>query len=195
MIKRILFCSIFLALLGSTLVGAESSKKSEPKLPAENGMLEQEKTESETPTVASSPQQNYEIPWSSLNGGGGLNQSSANYKMKGSVGQSGIGAAAGTNYEVGLGYWYGTKSCLAKPGDANASNTYTLGDAIAIVNYIFNKPGCSPQPTCWLSNLLCRGDWNRDGMVQLSDAIRGVNYIFDKPNGPWNALSVGVCCL
>ena len=85
--------------------------------------------------------------------------------------------------------------CTGKAGDANASGTYTLGDVISIVNYIFNKPGCAPQPQCWLSSLLCRGDWNGSGTVSLSDVIQAVNYIFNKPNGPWNALPVGVCCL
>ena len=79
-------------------------------------------------------------------------------------------------------------------GDANASNTYTLGDGIAIVNYIFNKVGCVPLPTCWLSGLLCRGDWDGSGTVTLGDAIRCVNYVFNKIGGPWNAVPIGVCC-
>jgi len=87
------------------------------------------------------------------------------------------------------------KECIALPGDANASGTYTLADVIAIVNYIFNKPGCTPMPLCWLSGLLCRGDWNGSGTVSLVDVIQAVNYIFNKPGGPWNALSSGVCCL
>ncbi len=85
--------------------------------------------------------------------------------------------------------------CIARPGDANASGTYTLADVIATVNYIFNKPGCTPQPLCWLSGLLCRGDWNGSGTVSLVDVIQAVNYIFNKPGGPWNAVPVGVCCL
>jgi subtilisin family serine protease len=83
----------------------------------------------------------------------------------------------------------------AKPGDANASSTYSLADIIAAVNYLFNKPGCSPQPLCWLSNLLCRGDWDGNGGVSLTDVIRGVNYLFNKPGGPWYALPSGVCCI
>jgi len=88
-----------------------------------------------------------------------------------------------------------TTPCLAKPGDANASDTYTLADAIAIVNYVFTKPGCLPLPTCWLNGLLCRGDWNGSGTVTLGDAIRAVNFIFNKPGGPWNAIPIGECCL
>src|SRR3990172_2918200 len=83
-------------------------------------------------------------------------------------------------------------SGLQMPGDANASGSWTLADAIAIVNYIFNKPGCSPTPLCWLSGLLCRGDWDGTGTVTLGDAIRGVNFIFK--GGIWYPLDSGVCC-
>lgn len=86
----------------------------------------------------------------------------------------------------------------AKPGDANASGTYSLADIIAAVNYIFNKPGfpaCgSNSAICWLSDLLCRGNWNGDSDVTLADVIRGVNYLFNKPGGPWNPVPVGACC-
>ena len=85
-------------------------------------------------------------------------------------------------------------ACVAKPGDANASNTITLADAIAIVNYIFSKPGCNPVPLCWLSGLLCRGDVNGNLTVTLGDAIYLVNYIFNIPGGPWTPLPSGTCC-
>ncbi len=81
------------------------------------------------------------------------------------------------------------------PGDANASGNYTLADVIAIVNYVFNKPGCTPQPLCWLSNLLCRGDWNATGNITLSDVIQAVNYVFSKPGGPWDPVSSDICCI
>ena len=89
---------------------------------------------------------------------------------------------------------YVESACLARPGDANASNTYTLGDIIAMVNYIFNKPGCTPTPLCWLTSLLCRGDWNGSNTVTLGDVIQGVNFIFNKPGGPWAPVPTGVCC-
>jgi len=79
-------------------------------------------------------------------------------------------------------------------GDANAGGTITLSDIIAAINYIFNKPGCSPLPLCWLSGQSCRGDWNGDKSVTLSDVIWGVNYIFNKPGGPWSPVASGVCC-
>jgi hypothetical protein len=138
----------------------------------------------------------FQIPWTSINGGGDVSMSSTNYKAKVTTGQSVIGESQSTNYKMGIGFWYGSGIyCLGKAGDANASGTYSLSDVIATVNYIFNKPGCSPQPLCWISSLLCRGDWNGSGTVSLSDVIQAVNYIFNKPNGPWNAVPVGVCCL
>ncbi len=106
------------------------------------------------------------------------------------------------------------RPCIAKPGDANSSDNFTLADIIAMVNYVFNKPvpdtlsppfpPCpSKEPICWLSQLLCRGDCNGDGLVTLSDVIRGVNYIFikpcAKPEDPtpqcWAPVKTCPCCL
>ncbi len=92
-------------------------------------------------------------------------------------------------------YSYSAYQCLAIPGDADASGTLSLTDAIAAVNYIFNRAGCTPLPLCWLSGLACRGDWNGDSQVTLTDVIRAVNHIFNKPGGPWTPLPVGACCL
>jgi hypothetical protein len=109
--------------------------------------------------------------------------------------EAGLNAIAGmTNATLGLGP--PPVSCIAKPGDANASGNYTLGDVIATVNYIFNKPGCTPTPLCWLTSLLCRGDWNGSGTVSLGDVIQAVNYIFNKPPiGTWFAQPSGACCI
>ena len=86
--------------------------------------------------------------------------------------------------------------CVALPGDANASGTYTLADVIMIINYIFNKPGCTPQPTCWLSGLLCRGDVKGDGKVDLADAICLVNSIFGAvSNASYTAMKCPCCCV
>lgn len=91
------------------------------------------------------------------------------------------------------------ESCIAIPGDANASATITLADVISIVNYIFQKPGWPPCPSasvrCWLSDLLCRGDVNGDYQITLADVIYLVNYYFGKPGGPWYPKSTYNCCL
>ena len=86
-------------------------------------------------------------------------------------------------------------NCVAKPGDASGNGFLGLEDLIAIANYVFSKPGCSPLPLCWLSNLLCRGDWEANGSAGLTDVIRAANYIFNKPGGPWGPIASGTCCL
>ncbi len=183
--KKITFFLVFILSCWriSTWAGDKIPVKSEP------GPV---KEVSQSPTAPAA----FQLPWSSLNGGGDVTMSSTNYKAKTTTGQSVIGESQSTNYKMGIGFWYGPGLyCIAKPGDANASNNYTLADVIAIVNYVFNKPGCSPQPLCWLSNLLCRGDWNGSSSVTLTDVIQAVNFVFNKPGGPWNAVPIGVCCL
>lgn len=56
------------------------------------------------------------------------------------------------------------------PGDANGDSTVNIGDAVAIVNYIF-KGGPAPVP-------LDAGDANCDGAVNIGDAVYLINYIF-----------------
>jgi hypothetical protein len=56
------------------------------------------------------------------------------------------------------------------PGDANGDGTVDVGDAIAIINYVF-KDGPEPDP-------FESGDANCDGFVNLADAVYLINYIF-----------------
>ncbi|OGC76013.1 MAG: hypothetical protein A2Z27_05480 [candidate division Zixibacteria bacterium RBG_16_50_21] len=92
-----------------------------------------------------------------------------------------------------LNCWY--PDCIGRPGDANESNTYSLADAIAILNYVFSKTGCNPLPLCWVSGYVCRGDWNGSGTITLGDVVQCVNFIFDKPGGPWYPVAYGLCCI
>lgn len=166
-------------------------------LAANNGQPVGAETIGKPVTPPASPLAGEEIPWLSLNAGGTTEMTSTNFGIRASAGQSVAGASSSANYKMGIGFWYGPgQYCLHRPGDATGNNgTYGLADVIAIVNYAFNKPGCSPTPLCWLGGLLCRGDWNQSGNVGLGDAIQGVNFVFNKPGGPWNAKPVGVCCL
>lgn len=51
---------------------------------------------------------NYRLDWyTPLTGGGGGPAGSAHYAVNLTVGQTAIGAASSTHYQVGLGYWYG----------------------------------------------------------------------------------------
>jgi hypothetical protein len=95
-------------------------------------------------------------------------------------------------------FGYQGLACIAKPGDANANGLYSLSDVVAIVNFIFAKPGWPPCPAmgniCWLSGLLCRGDFNGDLLVTLGDVIFGVNFVFGKL-GAQNPVGSGECCI
>ncbi len=51
---------------------------------------------------------NYRLDWLiPLTGGGGGTASSAHYTVNLTVGQTVIGSSSSSNYEIGLGYWYG----------------------------------------------------------------------------------------
>jgi parallel beta-helix repeat protein len=59
-------------------------------------------------------------------------------------------------------------------GDANADNSVNLGDAVFLINLVFNN-GLAPDP-------LKIADVNGDCYVNLGDAVYLVNYVFN--NGP-----------
>lgn len=51
---------------------------------------------------------NYRLDWfTPLTGSGGGSATSAHYAANFTVGQSVIGTSTSTNYQTGLGYWYG----------------------------------------------------------------------------------------
>ncbi len=182
---RVLSAMLFLAIFTSLALANKG-----PTSPRSESGPQKKQLESAIPAAGE------EINWTSVNCGGAIGSSSTNFRLSASVAQSVIGFATSTNYQMGIGFWYGEGLyCIARPGDADASGDYSLGDVIKIVNYIFDKPYCTPRPRCWLSGLLCRGDWDANGGVSLGDAIIAVNYLFAKPGGPWNAKAIGACCL
>jgi hypothetical protein len=136
----------------------------------------------QAPATQSSPAA-YQLNWYSINGGGATSASSANYKMGLSVGQPVAGAASGTNYEVGIGFWYGAAAGAGCPivvsGDVNLSGTVTSADIIVLVNFVF-KGGATPQPCA------ANGDVNCGGTVTSSDIITLVNYVFKGGAAPCN---------
>jgi hypothetical protein len=84
----------------------------------------------------------YAIPWQSINAGGD-NLSSTNYQMMFSVGQSVIGYATSTNYEAGIGYWYGAggaEDCdCGLKGDVNHDGGTTPLDVQFLVKYVYQS--------------------------------------------------------
>ena len=48
---------------------------------------------------------NYAIPWGVVSGGGN-EMASANYAIKGTIGQAAIRPGSSSSYAIGAGYWY-----------------------------------------------------------------------------------------
>ncbi len=61
-------------------------------------------------------------------------------------------------------------ACQYPCGDASGDEAVNIGDAVAIINYIF-KGGPEPDP-------LCRGDASGDIAVNIGDAVYLISYIF-----------------
>jgi len=81
----------------------------------------------------------YQIPWQSINAGGGDLQS-ASYQVSFSVGQSVIGYAASDNYQAGIGYWYGTggEACdCGAWGDVTGEGDINPVDVTFMVQYVY----------------------------------------------------------
>lgn len=62
------------------------------------------------------------------------------------------------------------------PGDANGDQMINIGDAVFLINYIFNS-GAAPQPEQ-------AGDSNCDATVNVGDAVYLINHIFNGGPAP-----------
>lgn len=113
----------------------------------------------------------YQLNWLSINGGGGINATSANYQFSFSLGQSVIGRSSSGSYQVSLGFWYGPGSpaCAASKGDMNADGNLTSSDVVLMLNCVFLGTG-----TC--TN--CFTDLNCDGNLTSSDVVLELNAVF-----------------
>lgn len=59
---------------------------------------------------------------------------------------------------------------LPSCGDANSDGGVNVGDAVYLINYVFND-GSPPVP-------YCAGDANGDAMSNVGDAVYNINYVF-----------------
>lgn len=127
----------------------------------------------------------YEIDWYSVNGGGTVNASSANYKMGASIGQSVAGAASSASYQMGIGFWYGAGGsggcacdCHNDPVcDAVISN---VQDVVATIGVAFRGAAAigDPNGACPFETT----DMNCDGVTSVIDVVKVVNVAFRGAN-------------
>jgi hypothetical protein len=125
------------------------------------------------PKDTSSALQDYNIPWSVLNGGG-TDMTSTSYKAMVSTAQSVIGESQSTNYQMKIGYWYGGKPFVC--GDINGTGNVDIADIVYLVAYFF-KLGPQPDP------LYC-ADTNGDSSVNVADIVYLVVFLFKHGPAP-----------
>jgi len=129
----------------------------------------------------------YDIPWQSINAGGD-DMSSTNYQMLSSVGQSVIGYTSSTNYEHGIGYWYGMETggggdcfCGDPVGDVNCDAALNPVDVVYMVNFVYKNLDARCIPTGWDCPYNI-GDVNCDTAVNPVDVVYYVNAVYKNLN-------------
>jgi len=126
----------------------------------------------------------YEVPWQSVNAGG-QPATSANYSVNASIGQSTIGYAASTNYQAGIGYWYGTAgagggcSCPYQC-DYDEDGFLTALDLGSFIDVLFAGRPEETDPDCPTS----RGDFDNDGFPTALDLGNLIDHLFAGGGAP-----------
>lgn len=140
--------------------------------------------EAPSATLTRANSANYMIDWYSINAGGAVDAQSANYLMGASIAQSVAGSASSTNYQVGIGFWYGASGVSGCGCDCHADpvcdgNTDVL-DVVQSVNVAFRgapsiidpNAGCPYETT----DLDCSQSTDvLDVVKMLNVAFRGAN--------------------
>ncbi|UCD94058.1 MAG: hypothetical protein JSU69_09850, partial [Candidatus Zixiibacteriota bacterium] len=126
-------------------------------------------------TLKSSGEQ---VKWQVISSGG-TNAGSANYRLKGTVGQTAVGMGMSDSYRLRSGFWQdfaagGVCDCI--PGDADGDGKHLILDVTHIINYLY-KDGPDPIPYA-----TCSGDADCDCKVLILDVTYLINYLYK--NGP-----------
>lgn len=116
-----------------------------------------------------------QINWQVISGGG-VNASSANYAMTGTIGQTAAGPSSSSSYSLNAGFWQNFAAsggcCIGDRGNVNGdpSDAVDISDVIYLVDYSF---GGGPAPPC-----AEEADVNGDSSVDISDMVYLVDYSF-----------------
>ena len=149
----------------SSSVDASSPAEAVPAQPVENMSV-------------ANPAASYAIDWYSINGGGTMNASSTNYKMGASVGQSVAGAAASTNYQMGIGFWYGAGGggcdCPCKYDPQCDAVISDILDVTLTINRAFRGAAAVQDPSCPVE----RTDVDASSATDVIDVTKVINVAF-----------------
>ena len=93
-----------------------------------------------------------EINWQVISSGGGINGTSTNYQLSGTVSQTAVGSGTSTTYGLSHGFWqeFGGGGAVVDCGDANGTPPINILDITYLINYVYK--GGAPPVTCqaWL---------------------------------------------
>jgi hypothetical protein len=134
---------------------------------------------SESPSPSSQSAATYEINWQSINGGG-EDMLSPTYEMQSSIGQSAIGAATSSSYELGAGYWYGVGSGPPPPcgcpchADPQCDGVTNVLDVVQTVNVAFRGQASQTDVGCGYQQT----DVDCDAVTNVLDVVKVVNVAF-----------------
>jgi len=132
----------------------------------------------------SAPVSMYEMNWISVNSGGDVRLPGTTYDLGLTAGESVSGFVAGTQFDMGFGFWYGSGLCpIALSGDVNLNGSLGTSDIITMVNFTL-KGGPDPRPC------VANGDSNCDGIVSLSDIVVLINRVLKGGPDPCDACTV-----
>jgi hypothetical protein len=158
------------------VAAATSDKNGKPR-PSQANNASEDAEISQIMTVTSQSESGEQINWQVISNGGSIDGVSTNYLLGGTIGQTATGSGGSDNFGLRHGFWQSiTESCECSPGDANNDGAVNVGDAVYIINYVF-QGGPPPIP-----HTTCSGDANGDCNTDVGDAVYIINYVFK--NGP-----------
>lgn len=127
---------------------------------------------------------NYQIPWLSINSGGGPT-ASPNYQANVTAGQAAVGTTSSPNYTVGQGYWYGAPSgsggCSCPyQSDFDQDGFLTALDLAGMIDVLFAGQPDVQDPDCPSP----RADFDCDGFSTALDLSGLIDHLFAGGGAP-----------
>jgi len=128
-------------------------------------------------SASASPAAGEQINWQVISGGGGAS-SSTNFKMVGVIGQTAVGMASSTNFNLNQGFLqnFASAGCCVTPGDYNNDGSFNIADVTAGISRIFSG-GAAP---------VCQDQADADGnnTFNIADVTYGIARIFSGGPAP-----------